>query len=607
MSPPLPARLGASRRESSSPAPIPISARRVLAAALGRGDSGAATGSQCQAADLEGGGDSQRSPHWRAAGGPARGLSAQHALLARTWQPRSDGVDDRSRPARSAHDRDPLVIEGAGGVLVPVTRRLLGADLFARWGCPRSWSPAPRSARSTTACSRSRRSAPAACRSCGVAFVGEAHARQRSTPSPDRRRVAGWDGSRSLDSARSPASAAAFARAFTLDGFPRYEFPGLAPLHPAWARRADPANRCAPRARRCTREDGRRFVDAISSWWVTTHGHRHPRIMAAIAEQARQAWTRSSSPAGRTSPPRRSPRELVGSSRRPGLAPCVLSPTAARPAVEVALKMALGFWHNRGEPRNAYRGARAWLSWRHDRRDVGRRARRVQPAYAALAVRRGDHSFPEPGRSGRRSTRWKRCAVAGAPPRCWSSRWCWAPGGMQILSRQPAGRDARDLRGARRAVHRRRSDDRLGTHRHAAAHASRPRMVPDILCLSKGLTGGAIPLAVTLATRRSSRHIARRTAPACSSTRRATPPTRSPARPPTPTWRSGATSRCGARIADLGDRQQDHLDTLSRHPLVRNPRRLGTIVAAEIGTGGIGLSRSRRARASGPSRWSAAC
>ncbi len=33
-------------------------------------------------------------------------------------------------------------------------------------------------------------------------------------------------------------------------------------------------------------EDGRRIVDAISSWWVTTHGHRNPRIMAAIAEQA---------------------------------------------------------------------------------------------------------------------------------------------------------------------------------------------------------------------------------------------------------------------------------------------------------------------------------
>ena len=32
--------------------------------------------------------------------------------------------------------------------------------------------------------------------------------------------------------------------------------------------------------------DGRRVIDAISSWWVTTHGHCHPRIVAAIAEQA---------------------------------------------------------------------------------------------------------------------------------------------------------------------------------------------------------------------------------------------------------------------------------------------------------------------------------
>ena len=31
--------------------------------------------------------------------------------------------------------------------------------------------------------------------------------------------------------------------------------------------------------------DGRRVIDGISSWWVTTHGHNHPRIMAAIREQ----------------------------------------------------------------------------------------------------------------------------------------------------------------------------------------------------------------------------------------------------------------------------------------------------------------------------------
>ncbi|HET8613597.1 MAG TPA: dethiobiotin synthase [Sphingomonas sp.] len=40
-------------------------------------------------------------------------------------------------PARlTPPDADPLVIEGAGGVLVPVTRDLLFADLFARWALP---------------------------------------------------------------------------------------------------------------------------------------------------------------------------------------------------------------------------------------------------------------------------------------------------------------------------------------------------------------------------------------------------------------------------------------------------------------------------------------
>jgi dethiobiotin synthetase len=47
-----------------------------------------------------------------------------------------DGVTidpDRLDPTRIA---GPLVIEGAGGVLVPVTRELLYADLFARWALP---------------------------------------------------------------------------------------------------------------------------------------------------------------------------------------------------------------------------------------------------------------------------------------------------------------------------------------------------------------------------------------------------------------------------------------------------------------------------------------
>ena len=47
-----------------------------------------------------------------------------------------DGVTlDPARLVLPAVD-GPLVVEGAGGVLVPVTRELLFADLFARWGAP---------------------------------------------------------------------------------------------------------------------------------------------------------------------------------------------------------------------------------------------------------------------------------------------------------------------------------------------------------------------------------------------------------------------------------------------------------------------------------------
>ena len=35
-------------------------------------------------------------------------------------------------------------------------------------------------------------------------------------------------------------------------------------------------------------KDGRKIIDAVSSWWVNIHGHANARIAAAIAEQARK-------------------------------------------------------------------------------------------------------------------------------------------------------------------------------------------------------------------------------------------------------------------------------------------------------------------------------
>src|SRR5712672_1244534 len=35
-------------------------------------------------------------------------------------------------------------------------------------------------------------------------------------------------------------------------------------------------------------KDGRRIIDAVSSWWVNIHGHSHPAIAQAIGDQAKK-------------------------------------------------------------------------------------------------------------------------------------------------------------------------------------------------------------------------------------------------------------------------------------------------------------------------------
>ncbi|HEV2501150.1 MAG TPA: adenosylmethionine--8-amino-7-oxononanoate transaminase [Terriglobia bacterium] len=93
--------------------------------------------------------------------------------------------------------------------------------------------------------------------------------------------------------------------------------------------------------------DGRRLTDAISSWWVTLHGHAHPRIAEAIAEQA--ARLEQVIYAGFTHP---QAEELAA--RLAGVLPRLLDQIFfsddGSTAVEVALKMALQFWVNQGRP-----------------------------------------------------------------------------------------------------------------------------------------------------------------------------------------------------------------------------------------------------------------
>lgn len=106
--------------------------------------------------------------------------------------------------------------------------------------------------------------------------------------------------------------------------------------------------------------DGRPILDAISSWWVTLHGHAQPAIGEAIAEQARTLEQVIF--AGFTHEPGARLAAELSTVLPSGLERIFFSDNGST-AVEVALKMALQYWTNRGERRpliaaleNAYHG-----------------------------------------------------------------------------------------------------------------------------------------------------------------------------------------------------------------------------------------------------------
>ncbi len=98
-------------------------------------------------------------------------------------------------------------------------------------------------------------------------------------------------------------------------------------------------------------EDGQKYLDANSSWWVNTHGHGHPHIQEAIHQQF--STLDHVVFAGVTHP-----KAVELAMRITGLMPGhfqrVFYSDNGSTAVEVALKMVLQFWHNRGEKKQKF-------------------------------------------------------------------------------------------------------------------------------------------------------------------------------------------------------------------------------------------------------------
>ncbi len=95
-------------------------------------------------------------------------------------------------------------------------------------------------------------------------------------------------------------------------------------------------------------EDGRKILDAVSSWWVNIHGHAQPDIANAIAEQAKKLEQVIF--AGFTHEPAVQVAEQLMAILPDKFSKVFYSDDGST-SVEVAIKLALQYWHNLGTPR----------------------------------------------------------------------------------------------------------------------------------------------------------------------------------------------------------------------------------------------------------------
>ncbi|MER8823291.1 adenosylmethionine--8-amino-7-oxononanoate transaminase [Mesorhizobium sp. M0590] len=243
-------------------------------------------------------------------------------------------------------------------------------------------------------------------------------------------------------------------------------------------------------------DDGRRILDAISSWWVVTHGHRHPAIVEAIrstAETLDQIIF-----AGLT----HAPAEELASALI-GLAPkgldWVFYSDSGSTSVEVALKMALGYFRNIGAPRSrvvvmesSYHGDTIGTM------SVGARGV-FNAAYEPLLFDVDTIPFPANGREQETLDAFEAFSRDRKAAALILEPLVLGAGGMRMYSPKILAELKRIAEASGTLFI---ADEVMtGWGRTGTLFAcEQAGIAPDILCTSKGLTGGAIPLAATLAT-----------------------------------------------------------------------------------------------------------
>ncbi|MDR7031070.1 adenosylmethionine--8-amino-7-oxononanoate transaminase [Rhizobium rosettiformans] len=244
-------------------------------------------------------------------------------------------------------------------------------------------------------------------------------------------------------------------------------------------------------------EEGNRLLDMISSWWVITHGHRHPVIMEAI-RAATQTFDQIIFAEFSHEPAERLAQGLIEVA--PAGLKHVFYSDSGSTSVEVALKMALGYFHNRGEPRDrivvmehSYHGDTIGTM------STGERGV-FNAAYEPLLFGVDRLPFPEAGGRERTLAMFETFCRSGRVAALIIEPIILGAGGMRIY-------DARLLAELKTIAERHgclfiADEVMTGWGRTGTMFACEQAGIsPDILCTSKGLTGGSLPLAATLCSR----------------------------------------------------------------------------------------------------------
>jgi adenosylmethionine-8-amino-7-oxononanoate aminotransferase len=239
--------------------------------------------------------------------------------------------------------------------------------------------------------------------------------------------------------------------------------------------------------------EGRRYIDGVSSLWCNVHGHRHPRIDAAVREQLEEVAHSTMLGLGHR-PAIELARRLVALAP-PGLTRVFYSDSGST-ATEIALKMAFQYWRQRGEERPRFVALR--MAYHGD--TIGSvSVGGIDLFHATFRKLLFSTHHAEPGDAADMERLLE--AHAGSVAAVIMEPLVQGAAGMLV---HPEGY----LRGVRQLCDRHGvllilDEVATGFGRTGRMFACEHEGVaPDLLCLAKGITGGYLPLAATLATER---------------------------------------------------------------------------------------------------------